>query len=203
MHLGWSGGEPACGPSVAQDPSRGAFPQVSGLLEGKSTLPLQVIRGPARQGASVRKSASDRRSGPQFIGPLKGIEAVECLQRAAVVDNHARLFLGWSQLLAGLDARDEEGIGSGSAQLSEALRQWAYGNHDPSDRTSWIRQVRRLRALGSRFAEQSRQLLEFANANASWGEIDPAVAEEPWSEDDSHDLLASEDSPPYDGAQTP
>lgn len=127
-------------------------------------------------------------------------EAIDCLERAPSIDNHARLFLGWSRLLAGLDARDEQEVAEGSAQLGEALRQWAYGNSSSAERARWARQLRRLRALGSRFAEQTRQLIEFANSNASWGEIDPTVAEEPWSDDDS-ELLASEGRPSYDDVE--
>lgn len=127
-------------------------------------------------------------------------EAVDCLERAAGIDNHAKLFLGWSRLLAGLDARKEQEVADGSSQLGEALRQWAYGNHNSSERANWIRQLRRLRALGSRFAEQTSQLIEFANSNASWGEIAPTIAEEPWSDDDS-DLIASEVQPSYGGVE--
>lgn len=127
-------------------------------------------------------------------------EAADCLERAAGVDNHARLFLGWSRLLAGLDARDDEAVAEGAAQLGEALREWAYGNHSPTERTSWIRQLRRLRALGTRFADGTRQLIEFANAHASWGEIEMSVADEPWSAGDDPELLASEQSATYDDA---
>jgi antitoxin HicB len=118
-------------------------------------------------------------------------EAAECLERAAGVDNYAKLFLGWSRLLAGLEADDDESVADGSSKLTEALRQWAYENHDTSDRASWTRQVQRLRGLGSRFAEQASQLVEFANANASWGDIDPDIADEPWSREDA-DLLVDE-----------
>lgn len=121
-------------------------------------------------------------------------EAIDCLEGAASIDNHAKLFLGWSRLLAGLDARDEQEVADGSAQLGEALRQWAYGSNSSSERGRWVRQLRRLRALGSRFEEQTRQLIEFANSNASWGEIDPTVAEEPWSDDDL-ELLVGDGQP--------
>lgn len=124
-------------------------------------------------------------------------EAAEFLEHAADVDNHAKLFLGWSLLLAGLEEHDDERVAAGATQLGEALRKWAYGNHNATDRGSWIRQVQRLRALGLRFADQTRQLVDFANANAGWGEIDFAIVDEPWPQDDESERSQSQRSYVY------
>lgn len=75
-------------------------------------------------------------------------------------------------MLAGLERADDQEINTGTATLVDALRNWAHSNPDDNERSSWERQVRRLRALGSRFATEAKQLVEFANAHAGWGAID-------------------------------
>lgn len=128
-------------------------------------------------------------------------EAIDHLEPAAEVDNHARLFLGWSRLLAGLEQRDERQVTTGVEALVAALRNWAYGNTSNSDRVSWERQLRRLRALGSRFASEAQQLVEFADAHAGWGTIDPDTIAEPtgFEDADTHGpaMPASEERGPY------
>lgn len=128
-------------------------------------------------------------------------DAIGYLERAANVDNHARLFLGWSRLLAGLERHDDQEIDTGTAILVDALRNWADSNPDDNERSSWERQVRRLRALGSRFATEVQQLVEFANAHAGWGAIEldtitePAGLEE--SEAPESTMQATEEGGPY------
>jgi hypothetical protein len=60
------------------------------------------------------------------------------------------------------------GQSQGLAHLDEALRKWAFGYGTSSDRASWLRQVRRLAALGEEYREPSLHLIAFANANANW-----------------------------------
>lgn len=110
-------------------------------------------------------------------------EAVPYLERAALVDNYAKSFLGWSMLLTGLESEDDLTRSQGLTHLDEALRKWAFGNGNPSDRDSWLRQLRRLAALGEEYRELSVHLIAFANANANW---DPMNAEL-LAESSSHD----------------
>jgi predicted RNase H-like HicB family nuclease len=98
-------------------------------------------------------------------------EASEFLQRAAGVDPYAKLYQGWSQLLLGLENDELEREGEGLSGLVDALRGWAYHNGDRADQASWLRHVRRLALLGSRFQPEVQELLTFANANARWGRL--------------------------------
>lgn len=151
---------------------------------------------------SLRRDPTDLRSrsglGQALHHQGRYREAIECLEPAASVDNYARLFLGWSRLLAGLEDDDDEAVEEAWGELGEALRNWAYNNGDRRDRERWMRQIQRLRALGTRFAGHSRQLIEFANANAAWGEIDVTVIDEPWSSEEDMSVLASESSGLYE-----
>jgi antitoxin HicB len=102
-------------------------------------------------------------------------EAAAYLSRAASIDSYARLFLGWSRLLEGMNLSDELEQKQGLDDLVSALREWGYQNADRADRASWLRQVQRLAKLGGNYLEEGRHLIEFASANANWGPIDPAV----------------------------
>ncbi|MBI2709804.1 MAG: type II toxin-antitoxin system HicB family antitoxin [Actinobacteria bacterium] len=94
-------------------------------------------------------------------------EAVEHLDPVADVDDYARLFLGWSRLQLGLAESNDEVVNSGLADVIAALRRWcAYASR--TDRSAWLRQVRRLYLLGPRFREEIEQLVSFANSNANW-----------------------------------
>lgn len=129
-------------------------------------------------------------------------EAITYLQPAAGVDNHARLFLGWSRLLFGLEHQEDDQVAAGIEALTEALRNWADGNTSDSDRVSWERQLRRLRALGSRFEDEVHQLVEFANAHAGWGVLDADAVVEPSGLDETEPpspaVSATEDPGSYD-----
>lgn len=100
-------------------------------------------------------------------------EAVPFLAQAASLDNHAKVFLGWCWLLEGLEREDNAGIDKGLRNVVEALRTWAYQNPDRRQRDSWLRHLRRLSALGTRFDDEVEHLVSFANSNAGWGLIDP------------------------------
>jgi antitoxin HicB len=102
-------------------------------------------------------------------------EAIAYLSRSASIDSYARLFLGWSRLLEGVNLSDETQKAEGLNDLVEALREWCYQKADRTARVSWLRQVQRLAKLGVRYLEEARHLVEFANSNANWGSIDPAV----------------------------
>lgn len=97
-------------------------------------------------------------------------EAIEFLEPVADVDDYARLFLGWSRLQLGLSTEMHDLIDQGLADLIAALRRWcAYAPR--TDRSAWLRQVRRLYLLGPRFRKEIDQLIGFANSNANWPAI--------------------------------
>jgi antitoxin HicB len=111
-------------------------------------------------------------------------EAAAYLSRAASIDSYARLFLGWSRLKEGTNLSDEQQKKDGLADLVTALHEWAYQNADRAAKTSWLRQVQRLTKLGGAYLEEARHVIEFANANANWGSVDPAVITAADGEDD-------------------
>jgi predicted RNase H-like HicB family nuclease len=97
-------------------------------------------------------------------------EAVDFLEPVADVDDYARLFLGWSRLQLGLSDKSNDMVDQGLADLTAALRRWcAYASR--GERSSWLRQLRRLNLLGPRFREEVDQLVQFANSNANWPKI--------------------------------
>jgi antitoxin HicB len=102
-------------------------------------------------------------------------EAVAYLSRAASIDSYARLFLGWSRLLEGINLSDEVEKREGLSDLVEGLHEWCYQNAEHSARTAWLRQVQRLVKLGPKYVEEAKHLIEFANANANWGVLEPHV----------------------------
>jgi len=104
-------------------------------------------------------------------------EAITFLERAASVDSYARLFLGWSRLQVGLAAGQEDASSQGLTEVTDALRQWA-AYAPRTERSSWLRQVRRLHVLGPRFREEAEQVVQFANSNANWPKISPHEVEE-------------------------
>ncbi len=112
-------------------------------------------------------------------------EAADLLADAPDFDNHARLFRGWSRLLASLQKDDESGAADGLGDVIDALRSWAYRNTDVRDRDAWLRQVNRLVKLGPRFATEVDQLLEFAGTNSGWRPITRTELEQVRPEDTS------------------
>lgn len=115
-------------------------------------------------------------------------EAIEHLEPVADVDDYARLFLGWSRMQLGLSESNEESLNAGLADVTAALRRWcAYASR--TDRSAWLRQVRRLYLLGARFREEIEQLVSFANSNANWPKILPKEFEDaPKVEDGDFDI---------------
>jgi len=108
-------------------------------------------------------------------------DAERHLARVTFVDNHAKLFHGWSSLhIARADHdpyREERALGD----IDEALKSWAFGQRSGQERLSWLRQVRRLAAVG--LDDGAMALVAFANRNARWEPIDAqqdlSAAEEP------------------------
>jgi antitoxin HicB len=116
-------------------------------------------------------------------------EAAAYLSRASSIDNYARLFLGWSRLLEGINLSDELQQKGGLDDLMTALREWAYQKADSPAKTSWLRHVQRLAKLGGPYLEEARHVIEFANSNANWGLIDPAVLTASTGDDDTTSTL--------------
>jgi len=74
-----------------------------------------------------------------------------------------------------MNLSDELQQKQGLDDLVTALREWCCQKADRASRVSWLRQVQRLAKLGGGHLEEARHLVEFANANANWGPIDPDV----------------------------
>jgi antitoxin HicB len=108
-------------------------------------------------------------------------EAIDLLEPVAAVDDYAKLFLGWSQLLLGRDRNDPQLMEPGLSNLVEALRKWCIYQGNRSQRGAWLRQVRRLRLLGAEYKEHVAQLVSFANSNANWGQVELSEVEAPAS----------------------
>jgi len=120
-------------------------------------------------------------------------EAIDYLGRAAEVDPYAKLFLGWSRLRQAIDLDEAAERDLGLSDLTKALRDWAYSEADRRKRASWLRQVRRLAALGSPYQREASELIDFANANAGWGQLsvdDLRINSEDDLQDDVSETLA-------------
>jgi tetratricopeptide (TPR) repeat protein len=103
-------------------------------------------------------------------------EASALLARVTFMDNHAKLFHGWSCLQVARADGDVEGEARARGEVVEALKHWAFGQRDGNSRRSWLRQVRRLREMG--LLDAAEELVEFANRNAEWGHLDPSEPED-------------------------
>lgn len=97
-------------------------------------------------------------------------EAVDLLEPVAGVDSYAHLFLGWSRLQLGLSGGDKDVVTQGLADVADELKRWSL-NASRTDRSSWLRHVRRLYLLGSDFRKEVEQLISFANGNANWPKV--------------------------------
>jgi tetratricopeptide (TPR) repeat protein len=107
-------------------------------------------------------------------------EAERLLARVTFVDNHAKLFHGWSALYVARADGDPYKRDAALTEIEEALKAWAFGQRQPIERNRWLRQVRRLVATGNR--SHAEGLVEFANRNAQW---------EPITEDDLVNIRGS------------
>lgn len=96
-------------------------------------------------------------------------EALENLETVADMDNYAALFKGWSRLMIGLADNNEDSVAQGINNLLSALHRWAY-MASRSQRSAWLRQVKRLDELG-RFEDDVDNVLRFASANANFGQV--------------------------------
>ena len=97
-------------------------------------------------------------------------EAIENLETVESMDNYAALFLGWSQLMKGLDNNDDKVKRQGVDTLITAMHRWAYESRS-ADRPGWLRQVKRLDELGVEFRQNVDNLLAFASSNSNFGQV--------------------------------
>jgi tetratricopeptide (TPR) repeat protein len=96
-------------------------------------------------------------------------EAERHLARVTFVDNHAKLFHGWSALRIARADRDADLEERAVGEIEEALKSWAFGQRDGQDRRRWLRQVQRLGEVGH--LQEATALVAFANRNAGWEAI--------------------------------
>lgn len=107
-------------------------------------------------------------------------EAERLLARVTFVDNHAKLFHGWSALHLARADGDRDLEDHALAEITEALKSWAFGQRADQERTSWLRHVRRL--LSADLDERAEALVEFANRNARWTPISDKDVHPPGAE---------------------
>ncbi len=150
---------------------------------GSSILAEALWRESARLDMTNVRSAS--RLGQLLHHQGRYAEAIDFLELATADDNYATNFLGWSRIQLALQEHDEDLQAHGLEDVATALRRWAYQGSS-ADRTSWLRQVRRLARLGKRTAPVVDQLVSYANANSNWGQIDPSDVFEGPEEDESY-----------------
>jgi tetratricopeptide (TPR) repeat protein len=98
------------------------------------------------------------------------------LARVTFVDNRAKLFHGWSAFHIARADGDRDGEERALGEIEEALKQWAFSERSGVERTSWLRQIERLRAAG--FQSRADSLVDFANRNARWEALDPTATSE-------------------------
>lgn len=96
-------------------------------------------------------------------------QAAQHLARVTFVDDHAKLFHGWAALHVARAEGDHLAEERALGEIDEALKRWAFGKRDGLERSSWLRQIERLRAIG--LAAKAQALVEFANQNARWDPI--------------------------------
>ncbi|MBV8194109.1 MAG: toxin-antitoxin system HicB family antitoxin [Candidatus Dormibacteraeota bacterium] len=180
----------ASGPGGAQDAAKefgtaGALARRERRMRLAEALWRQSLR---RDFTNIRSNSS---LGQLLHHQARYEEAIDYLERAASVDSYARLFLGWSRLQLGLNNGQETLVSDGLSDVTDALRKWA-AYAPRSERSSWVRQVRRLQLLGARFHQEAEQLVYFANGNANWPKISSDELEKPSKLEEAE--LAEEDA---------
>jgi predicted RNase H-like HicB family nuclease len=149
---------------------------------GSNALAEALWRESTRLDVTNVRSAS--RLGQLLHHQGRYAEAADLLELAAADDNYAANFLGWSRIQLGLQEHDPDLLDTGLEDVAGALRRWAY-QASQSQRSGWVRQVRRLARLGRRSARVIEQLVSYANANSNWGRIDVSDVLSRSDEDDS------------------
>lgn len=95
--------------------------------------------------------------------------AAELLSEVMEYDDRARLFYGFAALAVANSEADRTARSAALDHVDKAMRRWAFGNRNPTERRSWLNQLRRLSEYG--VDELQESLIEFANENSSWQEV--------------------------------
>mgnify|MGYP006269652767 CR=1 FL=1 len=99
----------------------------------------------------------------------KYTEARTLLADLVEYDSHAELFYGLAGLAVAKSKNDATGRSKSLGNVDHAMRRWAFGTKDADERDRWVKQLVRLHAQGA--DHLVADLVDFANANASWGPI--------------------------------
>jgi tetratricopeptide (TPR) repeat protein len=91
--------------------------------------------------------------------------ASELLSRVTFIDNRAKLFHGWTKLHLSRSEGDRYGEEAALREIEEAMKAWAFGQHDATERDRWLRQLRRLIDFDEKYSGLAHELIEFAAAN--------------------------------------
>jgi hypothetical protein len=91
--------------------------------------------------------------------------ASELLSRVTFIDNRAKLFHGWAKLHVSRSEGDPYGEEAAAREIEEAMKAWAFGEHDAAERERWLRQLRRLVDFDDKYSVLANDLLEFGAAN--------------------------------------
>jgi len=106
--------------------------------------------------------------------------AAELLAEVMEYDDRARLFHGLAALAVANSEADRTARSAALDHIDKAMRKWAFGNRNPTERRSWLNQLRRLGEYEASGLQES--LIEFANENSSWQEIRAEELVEPKTE---------------------
>lgn len=187
----------AIGPDGAQQAAR-EFGTAGALARRERRLRLAE----ALWRQSLRRDVTNIRS-RSSLGQLlhhqgRYAEAVDLLESVAGVDSYAHLFLGWSRLQLGLSGGDNDVVAQGLGDVADELKRWSL-NGSRTDRSAWLRHVRRLYLLGPDFRREVDQLISFANGNANWQKISSdEVNDTTKFEDDDAEPLGEPEATPVD-----
>jgi len=89
----------------------------------------------------------------------------DLLSRVTFIDNRAKLFHGWSKLHVSRADAGPYGEEAAVREIEEAMKSWAFGQHDAGERDKWLRQLRRLRQFDEKYEGLTLDLADFAAAN--------------------------------------
>jgi len=72
--------------------------------------------------------------------------------------------------MVGLEAPDDASVRAGISDIITGLHRWSY-EANWTQRQGWLRNVKRLDDLGSRFRQDVDNLLAFASSNSNFGGV--------------------------------
>ena len=153
---------------TADTAERSGRPELSvALYEEALRLDVNNLEAASRLGQRLHHLAQRATTPDEQLQSYRDAEVL--LARVSFIDDHAKLFHGWSALHVARADGDRSKEELAVREIDEAMRRWAFGERNGFERTSWLRQIDRLREaeLGAVAAE----LIDFANRNARWEQI--------------------------------